>query len=327
MTAPHRIDRAGAAGPIRIPGSRHVTILMGLKDGARFVDAQLDSLRDQTHADWSLIVGDDGSADDGPHRVRTFATLHPDRTIRVIAAPRRGFAANYLSLLLAAGPATPYAAFSDQDDVWFPEKLARATAALAALPPGTPGLYCGRTLVCGADLTPTGYSPLFGRAPSFGNALVQSLAGGNTMVMNRAALDLLQRAARRGAAPVSHDWWAYQVVAGAGGQVIYDPEPVLLYRQHGGNAIGANRGARARLARVAGLFGGTFRRWTDLNVAALWAAADCLTPENRARLAAFARARRGRAAGRLAALARLGIRRQTRGGTITLWTAALLGRL
>ena len=316
----------GAAGPIRVPGSRHVTILMGLMNGARFLDAQLQSLLDQDHEDWSLMVGDDGSADDGPARLADFAAAHPDRSVRIDPAPGQGFARNYLSLLRAAGPHTPYAAFSDQDDVWFPDKLSRAVAALAALPSGTPGLYCARTLVCDADLSPTALSPLFG-APSFGNALVQSLAGGNTMVMNRAALDLLQRAARAGADPVSHDWWAYQVVSGAGGTVIYDPEPVLLYRQHGGNLIGANRGARARLCRVGGLLGGTFRRWTDRNLATLCVAADCLTEGNRRTLARFAQARRARIAARLGALWRLGIRRQTVGGTLSLWTAVALGRV
>ena len=47
-------------------------------------------------------------------------------------------------------------------------------------------------------------------------------------------------------AVVAHDWWAYQLVSGAGGTVIYDPEPLVAYRQHSGNLIGGNLGLRAK---------------------------------------------------------------------------------
>ena len=47
---------------------------------------------------------------------------------------------------------------------------------------------------------------------------------------------------------VAHDWWAYQLVSGAGGTVIYDPEPTVDYRQHGANLIGGNQGLRAKWA-------------------------------------------------------------------------------
>ena len=61
----------------------------------------------------------------------------------------------------------------------------------------------------------TGRSPRFRAAPGFGNALVQSIAGGNTMLFNPAAKALLEAA--RPAAVVAHDWWIYLLVSGAGG--------------------------------------------------------------------------------------------------------------
>jgi hypothetical protein len=39
----------------------------------------------------------------------------------------------------------------------------------------------------------------------------------------------------------SHDWWVYQLVKGAGGNVYYDPEPTILYRQHAGCLVGSAR--------------------------------------------------------------------------------------
>jgi hypothetical protein len=74
---------------------------------------------------------------------------------------------------------------------------------------------------------PIGFSPLFVRAPTFQNALVQNIGGGNTMVFNRAAR-LALRATRADVALVSHDWWTYQVVTGIGGTA--HPCPSLRYR-------------------------------------------------------------------------------------------------
>ena len=51
---------------------------------------------------------------------------------------------------------------------------------------------------------------------------------------------------------IAHDWWIYLLVSGAGGTVIYDPEPTVRYRQHGGNLIGGNLGLGAPARRGCG---------------------------------------------------------------------------
>ena len=47
-----------------------------------------------------------------------------------------------------------------------------------------------------------------------------------------------------------HDWW-YACVAAAFGRVVALPEPTMLYRQHGANAIGANRRWRGEVSELA----------------------------------------------------------------------------
>lgn len=302
-----------------------VTILMGLFDGARFLRAQLDSIAAQAGVAWRLLASDDGSTDATRAILARFAADHPERRIGLIEGPGRGPAPNFLRLIRAAEPDSALAALSDQDDVWLPGKLARAVAALAAVPDDLPAIHCGRTILCDARLRPIGLSPLFRLPPSFRNALVQNIAGGNTMVMNRAALRLAQAAAVEAGEVVMHDWWLYQIVTGAGGLVLYDPEPMVLYRQHGSNVIGANASVAARLRRARMVAGGLLRRWNETNVAALTASAHRLTPENRALLAAFAEAKRAPLRARLAGLARLGLYRQTRGGRLGYWAAAAAG--
>ena len=312
-------DRAGSSS------STEVTILLALYNGGRFIDEQLDSLVAQTHPDWRLTVSDDGSHDDGPERVRRWAARHPDRRVRMLSGPGGGFARNFLHLLASVGPGARFVSFAAQDDVWLPGKLARALDALSRVPEREPALYCARTWICDARLGDLHRSEHWPLPPSFRNALVQNIAAGNTIVVNRAALRLLQAAARRVEDVAAHDWWAYQIVTGAGGTVIHDPAPSVLYRQHDANVIGANRGMRAHLRRYWIVVRGHLRRWNDLNIAALLRAAPYLTPENRALVEAFAAARASSPSRRPARLGRLGLHRQSRLGTGCLWVAAVLG--
>lgn len=306
---------------------REVSILLALYNGGRFIEEQLDSLVAQTHSDWRLTVSDDGSRDDGPERVRRWAARHPDRQVRVLSGPGGGFARNFLHLLASVGPGVRFASFADQDDVWLPGKLARALEALERVPDREPALYCARTWVCNARLGDLHQSEHWPLPPSFRNALVQNIAAGNTIVVNRAGLRLLQAAARRVEDVAAHDWWAYQIITGAGGTVILDPAPSVLYRQHDANVIGANRGLRAHLRRSWIVARGHLRRWNDLNIAALLRAGPYLTPENRALVEAFAAARASPPSCRPGRLGRLGLHRQSRLGTGCLWVAAILGLL
>lgn len=302
-----------------------VTILLGLYNGARFLREQLASHAAQVGVRWRILAADDGSTDATRAILAAFAAEDPARRVGLIEGPGLGPAPNFLRLLTAADPEAPYAALSDQDDVWLPGKLARATAALHGLPSELPALYCGRTITCDARLRRLGLSPHFRLAPSFRNALVQNIAGGNTMVLNRAALRLARAAAAEAGEVVMHDWWLYQLVTGAGGLVLYDSEPMVLYRQHGSNLIGANASLAARVKRARLVAGGLLHRWNETNVAALTASAHRLTPANRALLAAFAEAKRAPFRQRLGGLARLGLYRQTRGGRLSYWAAAAAG--
>lgn len=305
--------------------SGDVTILLALHNGAHSLRPQLQSYCDQTYGNWRLIVSDDGSDDGGPDIVRDFAAQASGRTVALIAGPQRGFGQNFLHLLRAAGPDTAHVALSDQDDVWLPQKIARGIAHLSAVPAGVPALYGSRTWICDRDLNRRHLSSLFRRPPGFRNALMQCIAGGNTMMLNRAALDLVQAAAAEAGQIVSHDWWLYQIVSGAGGQVIYDAQPTVLYRQHGANLIGANRSPAARLRRLSAVLRGGLRDWNAINLRALGASAHRLTAENRALLEEFARLRAQPARGRLTLMRRTGLYRQSRASQAALLLAAPLG--
>jgi glycosyltransferase involved in cell wall biosynthesis len=302
-----------------------IAILLGTKDGAAHLGDQLQSFAGQSHTNWFLVVSDDGSHDATRGMSERFAANQPQR-VAIRQGPQRGAAANFLALAADRNIEADFFAFSDQDDIWHTDKLARALACLAMAPDRAPALYCGRTELMTEGGRRYGVSPLFRRPPSFRNALVQSLGGGNTMVFNRAAKRLIEAAGAQNV--VLHDWWLYQLISAAGGAVFYDPRPMLSYRQHADNLIGSNHGSRARLLRIRLMLGGRFRDWNETNVAALRRLPpDLITPTNRRALDLFAAARTAALPKRLAYLWRSGVHRQTFLGNLGLWAAAILNRM
>jgi len=302
-----------------------VAILMCSKDGAAFLGGQLKSIADQTHENWTLIVSDDSSIDETKMILERFAENHHQK-VTIRNGPGRGVCANFLSLAIDPTIDADCFAFSDQDDIWHPDKLERTLTWLATVPGNVPGLYCGRTELMSIDGRSYGFSPLFTRPPAFRNALVQSLGGGNTMVFNRAAKKVLEAAATFEV--VLHDWWAYQLVSAAGGMIYYDPQPALKYRQHSDNLIGSNLGWHAGFVRFRMMLSGRFRDWNDMNIAALQRLpSNLMQPRNRDVLEYFVKARSASLPKRLYYLRQSGVYRQTLLGNLGLAAAAIFNRI
>ncbi|MFZ5964854.1 glycosyltransferase [Thalassococcus sp. BH17M4-6] len=307
-----------------------VGILLAVYKGAADLPDQLDSLVVQDDSNWRLLISDDGSCDATAALVAAFKDQMPRRQVICLEGPGRGAAQNFLFLIgqwRRLMPAGSLMAFCDQDDVWLPDRLSRGRAALSSVPEGVPALYCSRTWITDANLATRRRSVPRPRPPGFRNALVQNIASGNTILLNPAAAALLAEATEVVRDVVVHDWWAYLLVTGAGGVVVHDDAPTLLYRQHSGNQIGANDHLRARCKRIRQLLRGDFRDWNATNIAALGAVKDRLTPENRALLDAFAAMRAAPLPRRLIRLTRLHLYRQSKPAQAALWLAAVLGRL
>jgi glycosyltransferase involved in cell wall biosynthesis len=302
--------------------SGRVAILLATRNGATFLDEQLRSLADQTWPSIDIRASDDGSTDDTPAILSQWRGRWAKGDFTISDGPGVGFAENFRFLLASDARDADYFAFCDQDDVWEPGKLETAIAWMRSQNETVPLLFCSRTLTVSQRGDVVGMSPLFHRDPSFRNALVQSLAGGNTMVLNRAARNLVALASSR-TSFVSHDWWTYQVVTGGGGVVRYCREPLVRYRQHAGNLVGANTSISARLGRLKFLLGGGFARWSDINLEGLAQNRDLLVPDALAALDLFSRARHGNVFGALANLRRSGVYRQTPQGTLAMWAATV----
>jgi len=212
----------------------NVAVLLSTYNGAEFLQDQLESLRAQEGVLVHLYARDDGSSDSTREILQRYGVIWPDLN-EVTCGPNLGATASFLQLLLTAPDDADYYAFCDQDDVWLPNKLARAIEVLSGME--GPALYCSNVTCVDEDLGVLGIPPAHSDN-RFQHLLFENIATGCTVVLNPAARALItSRLPSRGV--VMHDWWCALIVA-ALGQVHYDPEPSLLYRQHRGNLIGMN---------------------------------------------------------------------------------------
>jgi glycosyltransferase involved in cell wall biosynthesis len=245
--------------------SNKVTILLSTYNGSKFLQQQLDTLYQQTYSNISILVRDDGSSDT-TRSILESAQLK-GRVDVLEQHNNLGPALSFFELLRqAALTETGYVAFCDQDDVWQPEKIAQAVAALSGVAANRPAMYCSRVELVDEYLNHIGFGDV-PRKLGFGNALVENVATGCTVVLNRQAIDLLCE--NLPSSPQMHDWWCYLVLS-CFGEVIFDPVTTIKYRQHGNNTIGVATNSIARFAR-------RFRRFFGRGKQRAWCSDHAMT--------------------------------------------------
>lgn len=222
-----------------------VEILLAAYNGERFLREQLDSLLAQTWEQWHLTVSDDGSTDGTSAILDGYAAQYPDRIRRVRHEGRFGNACDHFFWLMKECGAS-YMMFCDQDDVWHPDKVEKTMRALLE---AEEEAGADTPVLVFTDLTPVD-ERLQLIAPSlmkmqkqytdvidYRALLMQNIVTGCATGINR-ALAALAGQCTDTSQVIMHDWWL-GVVAARFGRVVYLDESTMLYRQHGGNSVGA----------------------------------------------------------------------------------------
>ena len=223
-----------------------VSVLLAAYNGERFLPAQLASLQAQSHADFRVLWRDDGSFDGTAALLR--AVSQADGRFIAAQAQQTHLGAIGSFLTLMQQDDAPYSALCDQDDVWHADKLARCLAAMQAAEAqygaDTPLLVHHDCRVVDADGAML-HGSFFrhqgwdGSACALPRLLVQNNVTGCTCLMNAALRRLVAEHARADAL-FMHDWFI-ALTAAAFGQIVFVDEPLLDYRQHGTNVMGASR--------------------------------------------------------------------------------------
>ena len=223
-------------------------ILLATYNGAEFLEAFLESLQRQTVTDWQLLIRDDGSTDATCEMLHRAAARDARISIIKDGGTRRGATGNFAALLEQAYAAgAKYAFLADQDDVWRPDKLRVQLDLMhrteAASGPGVPVLVHSDLTVVDRRLRILHHS--HSRCTGLHRdrladdplriLLASNFVTGCTCLLNR---PLLEAALPIPSCAVIHDWWI-ALCAAAMGEIRYLSRQTVLYRQHGGNIVGA----------------------------------------------------------------------------------------
>ncbi len=209
------------------------TILLSTYNGQDYLRPQLDSLFAQTYKDFDILVRDDCSHDKTIEILNEYSTSH--NNLKYYKGSNMGAANSFIDLLLNA-PKCKYYAFCDQDDVWLPNKLEVAIERLEAFQNcDYPVMYCSSLIMVDNNMHKIGKMH-DGVNPSKGNALVDTVCTGCTVVFNHKVKDLLQKNMPN--AIVMHDFLVFHICMYLG-HVIFDSSPYIYYRQHENNVLGA----------------------------------------------------------------------------------------
>lgn len=214
-----------------------VKILLATYSGQKYLAEQVKSIQAQTVTDWELLIRDDGSTDGTQDVIRDLVAS--DRRIRWINPDQQvnlGVIKSFYTLLKFE-PADYYF-FSDQDDVWLPNKLEVTLKRAQQEPADRPLLVYTDLKVVDENLTVLHESMIATQSHHANTELHQELTEntvtGGTMMINHALADYWQTADGL----LMHDWYL-SLVAAALGKLVYIDQATQLYRQHSNNVLGA----------------------------------------------------------------------------------------
>lgn len=220
-----------------------IDILMATYNGEKFIKEQMDSIISQSYSDWRLIISDDCSKDGTVSIVKKYQKQYPDKILLFGNDVPSGSAQNnFFNAIKYA--TSDYVMFSDQDDVWLPDKIENTFNKMIEMEKeygkNTPVLIHTDLKVVDRNLKTINDS-LFkmmnmdSNRCAFNNLLVQNIVIGCTVMGNRALFNYLKKVPKNA---VMHDMWI-ALIASAFGVIGFVDKSTILYRQHGNNSVGA----------------------------------------------------------------------------------------
>ena len=217
-----------------------VAVLMSTYNGEKFLAEQIESILAQEGVEITLFIRDDGSTDQTIRIIREFSQKHSE--IVFMEGKNVGVGNSFMQLVYGAGEAFDFYGFSDQDDVWLPQKVRQAVESIRGYT--IPVLYCSNQLLVDKEGARIGMRHERMVDTSFCQILCNNQISGCTMLWNASLQRLLTDAQRRPSEGLLrkriHDVWV-AMVASVTGKIVYDENACILYRQHENNVVGVKK--------------------------------------------------------------------------------------
>lgn len=214
-----------------------VNILMSTYNGQQFLAEQIRSIQEQSYTDWTLFIRDDGSSDNTKEILKDFE--RQDSRIHLIDSDKSDNLGVIKSFhKLVNHDRADYYFFSDQDDVWLPNKLELSLKEAQNYLADLPLMVYMDLKVVNQDLEIMTESMVKSQSHHANTELVQELTEntvtGGVAMINHALAEMWQETDDI----LMHDWYL-ALLASAFGNLVFIDQPGELYRQHSDNVLGA----------------------------------------------------------------------------------------
>lgn len=233
-----------------------ITVIMTAYNGKNYIEEQIQSILTGSFQDFSIRVFDDGSTDGTRELLERLSKEYPEKIVYTANPQNKGVIRNFTEGAYEAD--SPYIMFSDQDDVWLPDKLLKTLEHMKEQEKKnggrTPVVVFTDTKVVDEklkELAPSfhGVSHLDPYKTDLAHLLMENKLIGCTMMINQPLREKLSKVPEKAR---MHDWWI-GLIGASMGVVSYLPEATLLYRQHEKNVVGSQSFGSYVGARLSGL--------------------------------------------------------------------------
>ncbi|MBY5947434.1 glycosyltransferase [Photobacterium rosenbergii] len=226
-----------------------VCVLLAAYNGEKYLVEQIESILNQTEVDVDIYISLDLSTDGSYEIISEYAKL--DNIHLLEYGARYGSAGqNFFNLLLSIDFSSyDYVSFSDQDDIWLDDKLKQSILSIKnenadAYSGNVTAFWSdGKQCLVKKDYSQTRYDYLF-----------ESSGPGCTFVLSNKLAIAIQLKLNSKKEQLNtlwlHDWFCYSFARANGFRWVIGSQPLMLYRQHENNEVGANSGAKAIISRA-----------------------------------------------------------------------------
>lgn len=223
--------------------TRPIAILLAAYNAEKYLEEQVESLLAQNNQDWTLYIRNDGSKDRTEQIIERYYEQYPDKIVQIDkGGDNLGCRGCFFRLIEVVE--SDYYMFCDADDFWLPEKIELSSNLLKEKEnkyPNTALLVHTDKVVCDEKLNiiaPSWWKSVGLNPDLFHKFLyipINPVVGGATSIFNKIVRDKCLPIPQN---PPQHDCWIPFQTAKYG-KIFALHEPLILYRQHQSNAVGA----------------------------------------------------------------------------------------
>lgn len=209
-----------------------IQVLMSTYNGEKYLEEQLDSLLNQSYKNMKILIRDDGSKDRTIDILDEYSKKYSEK-IKCIYGENIGVIASFLELINRSDGNCKYFAFCDQDDIWLKEKVEKA---VDKMKDDIPFLYFSNKILVDENLNIL-KKETSNLSITLENSLIENLATGCTVMVNKKLLDVIKNKNINHQKILMHDWLLF-ILSNLLGEVYFDKNAYILYRQHSNNVVG-----------------------------------------------------------------------------------------